>query len=397
MYQLSFEDIERSNSLALQPGRTAFIDECGNFGFDFEKEGTSLYYVVCAVIVKNDQIGQLETAVNELCRKYFGNGEMKSSSIGKDHNRRAKICTELLKLDFSLIILIADKQAFFRDSPLTNYKDSFIKFLHQKLYDEMYAVYPKLKIVEDEYGSSEFQSGYRDYVCAHRPQLNLLNEYDFDYINSKHSPIVQIADVVAGSVMQHLLDNNALDVLRIFQSRIRGVVNFPSTYPPCFAGTGTDNSFDENIYALADHCAMHYIDSHKGTDDEDTRMRVLFLRHLLFVVRNINSNKYVSSGEIIKVLSDLSDRKVRRDYLYRKIIAPLRDAGVIIASCSHGYKIPTCINDIYSYINQTNGIVAPMLNRVEKCRELILKQTDGALDIFDDPALKKYKRYFGDY
>ncbi len=397
MYQLSFEDIERSNSLALQPGRTAFIDECGNFGFDFEKEGTSLYYVVCAVIVKNDQIGQLETAVNELCRKYFGNGEMKSSSIGKDHNRRAKICTELLKLDFSLIILIADKQAFFRDSPLTNYKDSFIKFLHQKLYDEMYAVYPKLKIVEDEYGSSEFQSGYRDYVCAHRPQLNLLNEYDFDYINSKHSPIVQIADVVAGSVMQHLLDNNALDVLRIFQSRIRGVVNFPSTYPPCFVGTGTDNSFDENIYALADHCAMHYIDSHKGTDDEDTRMRVLFLRHLLFVVRNINSNKYVSSGEIIKVLSDLSDRKVRRDYLYRKIIAPLRDAGVIIASCSHGYKIPTCIDDIYTYVNQTNGIVGPMLNRVEKCRQLILSQTDGSLDIFDDPALKKYKRYFGDY
>ena len=30
MYQLSIEDIERRNSLALQPGRTAFIDECGN-------------------------------------------------------------------------------------------------------------------------------------------------------------------------------------------------------------------------------------------------------------------------------------------------------------------------------------------------------------------------------
>ena len=35
MYQLTFEDIERNNSFALQPGRTAFIDECGNFGFDF--------------------------------------------------------------------------------------------------------------------------------------------------------------------------------------------------------------------------------------------------------------------------------------------------------------------------------------------------------------------------
>jgi len=29
MYQLTIEDIERSNSLAIQPGRTAFIDECG--------------------------------------------------------------------------------------------------------------------------------------------------------------------------------------------------------------------------------------------------------------------------------------------------------------------------------------------------------------------------------
>lgn len=404
MYQLTFEDIERNNSFALQPGRTAFIDECGNFGFDFgakgiyEAGGPSLYYIVCAVVVKNENISALENEADKIRQNNgFQTGEMKSSLIGNNHRRRIKILTELLNLDFSLVILIADKQKFYRDSPLTNYKDSFIKFLHQKLYEEMYAAYPKLKIVEDEYGLSEFQSGYREYVCAHRPQLNLLNEYDFDYVNSKHSPIVQIADIVAGSVMQRLLDNNAPDVLKIFQSRIRGIVNFPSTYPPYFAGVGVDKSFDENIYALADHCATQYIDSHKDTDDEETRMRVLFLKHLLFVVRNINPNKYVSSGEIIKVLSDLSDRKVRRDYLYRKIIAPLRDAGVIIASCSHGYKIPTCIDDIYSYINQTNGIVGPMLNRVEKCRELILKQTDGDLDIFDDPALKKYKRYFGDY
>ena len=178
--------------------------------------------------MKNENITALEVEADKIRQSNgFQTGEMKSSLIGNNHRRRIKILTELLNLDFSLVILIADKQKFYRDSPLTNYKDSFIKFLHQKLYEEMYAAYPKLKIVEDEYGLSEFQSGYREYVCAHRPQPNLLNEYDFDYVNSKHSPIVQIADIVAGSVMQHLLDNNALDVLRIFQSRIRGVVNFP--------------------------------------------------------------------------------------------------------------------------------------------------------------------------
>jgi len=92
----------------------------------------------------------------------------------------------------------------------------------------------------------------------------------------------------------------------------------------------------------------------------------------------------------------LSEKRVNRDYLYRRIVAPLRDAGVLIASSAHGYKIPTCVEDIYTYVNQTSGIVSPMLGRIEKCRTLILKQTDGGLDILNDPALKKYKRYYGD-
>lgn len=404
MYQLSFEDIERSNSLALQPGRTAFIDECGNFGFGFENNGASesggpsLYYIVCAIVVKDEDISVLEAEAEKIrLNNGFQNGEMKSSLIGDKHKRRIKILTELLGLDFSLVILIADKQKFYLDSPLAKYKEPFVKYLHQKLYDEMYTAYPKLKIVEDEYGSSEFQSGYRDYICAHRPKLNLLNEYDFDYVDSRYSPLVQIADIIAGSIMQRLLDNNAPDILRIFQSRIRGLVNFPSAHPSYLAGVGADKAFDANIYSLADHRATQYIDSNKDTKDEDARMRVLFLKHLLWVVRNINPSKYISSGEIIKVLSDLSDSRVRRNDIYRKIIAPLRDADVIIASCSHGYKIPTCIDDIYSYINQTTGVVGPMLSRVEKCRKLILAQTEGSLDILDDPALKKYKRYFGDY
>ena len=404
MYQLSFEDIERSNKLTLQPSRVAFIDECGNFGFDFENHvasgygGSSLYYIICAVVVKAEDINVLEAETKKIrLTNGFQNGEMKSSLIGDNHKRRIKILTELLGLDFSLVILIADKQKFYRESPLTNYKESFVKYLHQKLYEEMYAAYPKLKIVEDEYGASEFQSSYRDYVCAHRPQLNLLNEYDFDYVDSMHSPIVQIADIVAGSIMHHLVNSDAPDVLRIFQSRIRGLVNFPSIYPSYFAGIGADKTFDENIYSLAVHRATQYIDSNKDTIDEDVRMGVLFLKHLLWVVRNISSDKYISSGEIIRFLSDLSNSRVRRDYLYRRIVAPLRDAGVIIASCSHGYKIPTCIEDIYLYINQTTGVVGPMLSRVEKCRQLILAQTDGSLDVLNDPALIKYKRYFGDY
>lgn len=396
-YQITSDDYERSLSLTSQPGRTAFIDECGNFGFDFQSIGTSTHYIICAIIVKNEEISEIEHKIEKLRKTNFGSGEMKSSSIGKNHSRRGKILAELLQIEFSIIILIADKQKFYQDSPLSNYKSSFVKYLHQKLYESMYSIYPKLKIIEDEYGSSEFQKGYRKYIEEHRPILNLFKEYDFDYTDSWKSNIVQIADIIAGSVMQHIIDPVSPDALKMFQGSLRDVINFPRHSITFSCGTSFGNSFDDQIYVLADHCATNYIENNKDSKEDEVRLRVLFLRHLLFIVRNISKSNYIHSSDVTRYLSDSSLRRISPNYLYRKIIAPLRDADVLIASSAHGYKIPTCVKDIYTYINQTSGIVNPMLNRIERCRKLISKQTDGTLDILNDPALAKYKRYFGDY
>ena len=39
-YQISIDEILLREQIASIPGRIAYIDECGSFGFDFEKEGT---------------------------------------------------------------------------------------------------------------------------------------------------------------------------------------------------------------------------------------------------------------------------------------------------------------------------------------------------------------------
>lgn len=395
-YQLTFDDIQHAELVAAQPGRTAYIDECGGFGFDFTKPNVSTHYVVCAVVVDNTKVSQLEQKVSEMRKTYFGNSEMKSSSIGGNHSRRAKILTELLLLDYQLIILVADKKEFYENSPLTEYKQTFKKFLNQKLYDSMYCAYPKLKIVEDEYGTKEFQQGYRTYVESHRPAPNLFNEYDFDYTDSKNSNIVQIADIIAGSIMQHLTDSAAPDALRIFHSKITDIVNFPNSFT-IYEPSSDCTEYDQAIYQLACKCATDYVNEHREADDEEIRLRVLFLRLLLFNVQMYSSSRFVYSGEIVQELSKLSERRVTKDFLYRRIIAPLRDDGVLIASSSHGYKIPTKAEDIATYINQTTTVVSPMLSRVGKCRTLVMKATDGKLDILDDPALNGYKRFFGDY
>jgi len=394
--QISIEQYMLKEKIGKQPKRTAFIDECGNFGFAFDKQNVSSHYIVCAVIVDNNKITEIENKISEIQKVYFNSKEMKSSSIGQNNSRRAKLIGELINLDFQLIILIADKRAFYDHSHLKEYKSSFIKFLHEKLYNTMYCVYPKLKIVKNEFGTSEFQKGYRKYICEHRPENNLFNEYDFDYIDSKQSNLVQIADIVAGSVMKHITDSKAPDILKIFKSKIVGIVNFPDLYLKYSLKTER-NEFDDLVYQLAYKCSTDYIKKNEKSDVDVIRLRVLFLKMLVYNVIMFDSEKFIYSGEIVQQLSKISEKTVRKDFLYRNIVAPLRDEGIIIASSAHGYKIPTSVSDISAYINQTVTVVGPMLSRIGKCRNLIKNQTDGKLDILNEDALLCYKRYFGDY
>ncbi len=396
MEQLSLDYYQNQEKLANTPSRAAFIDESGTFGFSFEKEGTRRYYVICAVILNTSKLKAVEKSYNEVCcNNGFTDSEMKSSSIGVNDRRRLKILSEILPLDFSIILLIADKQSFVESSPLTDYKEVFVKYLHERLYDSMYAAYPKLSIYEDSFGTSEFQSGYQKYVENNRPPKNLIDQYDFRFVDSKSSRLTQLADFIAGSIAQEQEESSKSNILQILRGKITFCVRFPNYGSPYFANPATEEKeYNKAIFELSSNSAQRFIEKYSKSEDFETRLKVATLRHLLFVVHDIDAKKYVSAKELIRLLSEYKGGKITPNFFYRKVIASLRDDGIIIASCSKGYKIPISHHDIIDYTNSTVGIVGPMLSRLGRCRSLILGCTDGELDILDDLAFLSYKKYF---
>ncbi len=394
IHQLSFDDIEQAQIISSEPGRTAFIDECGNFGFDFVKEGTSRYFLICAIIVNNSDIHNLEISIEHIRNKKFGNGEMKSSSIGDNDRRRLAVITDLLQLNFKIIYLLADKKLFYDDSPLKDYKISFIKYLHNRLYNNLYTVYHKLNIIADQIGTSEFQTGFKEYVSKNRPQYNFFDEYDFDFIDSTSSNITQLSDMIAGSLYKGHTGQSQIKFQDILRGKIFYCEHFPIKHPKGTIVSDDDKRFDSSIYDLAITQAETYMNKYKDDENIDKRLQIAFLKYLLFQVRNIDAFKFISSIQLKTVLSEYADRSVTRDYLYRQIIPPLRDAGIIISSCQHGYKIPVSLEDIYLYLNQTDTVIGPMLHRINICRRLIRQKTDDTLDIFNQDKYIKYKKFF---
>ena len=97
-YQLTLDDIEKQKILESQSGRTAYIDESGNFGFDFTQDNVSKYYILCAVIVENQYLSTLHSKVETIKKNNgFANTEMKSSLIGSNDNREPELYHNLFQ------------------------------------------------------------------------------------------------------------------------------------------------------------------------------------------------------------------------------------------------------------------------------------------------------------
>lgn len=381
-------------NLSKLPGRVAYVDESGSYGFDFSKDGTSKYYILTAVIVETERLEEFHQAIEEVKKTNgLANTEMKSSNLSD--SKRNRIMNQLLSLKIRLAILVADKQRFMEGTPLTEYKSVFIKHMNGRLYNMLYNVYPKLKIYMDETGWPEFQETFKDYVKREQKQMNMFNEYDFDLLDSKDEILIQVADVIGGSIAKHFLDSNAPNYLEMVKGKIIVYQEFPGVFEPYWGSAKPeDYHYDETIYTLAVKNAKDFIERHKNEKGDDVQRQIVVLRYLLFYVSSVSSTKFVYADELTEVIYQATGRRIRKDYLFRRIIAPLRDEGIILSSCSQGYKIPISVADIVTYMNQQTSIVGPMLHRMGICRNMIKAGTDNNLDVFDDPAFVKYKHYF---
>ncbi|HBA04667.1 MAG TPA: DUF3800 domain-containing protein, partial [Clostridium sp.] len=130
----------------------AFTDEAGNNGFDFSKDDISTHFIVTAIMVEEDKIKEIENEVEEVRKKFFQTGEMKSSLVGKNHERRIKVLKQLSKINFKIFSVVVDKRDIkgFRG---LQYKKSFYKFINNVVHKELRSAFPVLTICADEIGN----------------------------------------------------------------------------------------------------------------------------------------------------------------------------------------------------------------------------------------------------
>lgn len=124
--------------------------------------------------------------------------------------------------------------------------------------------------------------------------------------------------------------------------------------------------------------------------------QVYIFKYLLSMLISRDSNKYISSKKIINNLHEITRRDYTPHYFKTRIIAKLRDTGVLISSGQNEYKIPIKEKEILEFVNQTSSMIKPMLDILRICRNRVLGATENEFDVLQFKEYE-YLKLFYDY
>jgi len=373
----------------------AFIDESGNLSLDIEKEGVSNLYVCAAIRIEADKLEGANQKVLRICHDEFNDAEIKSSRIGGKHNLRLKILKAIQDIDFSYLAIIVDKPRLYKDSGF-RFPRTFYKYFHRFLHLELLKGNIDLHIKSDKFGRSDFQDSFKNYLNQN-VALDLYTRWDHSFGNSIDHPMIQLADLIAGSLTYCFDPEKKSEYSSQFRQLLKNkelrIHPWPLESVPIQAesveGLG---EFDEAIREHNLNEVLKFRRDYEDSDDEDRRMQVAILVKLLLSIAFEEDEGAIVSQYLIEHLHRL-DFTIKDDRELRQaVIGPLRDYGILITGRQDGYRLATKLADIDKFIHHDSTIIIPMLNRLRKARELILQYTNNQKDILQSDQHIELKR-----
>jgi hypothetical protein len=376
-----------------------FLDEAGDPHFPAGDPGKSTHYVLGGILVPRSRLDDVREAAAMVIKKFFGSGEMKAGarSLQKNPTKRLALLQEIAGLDASFIAVAVDKRELRDDSPLAQWKRSFIKYISALLYRRLFASHDSVQITTDEYGTPDYQEEFKRYVAAKRIPDLFLPTSSFNFGNSTGDPLLQVADLVAGTVFRAIRDGTEYDrsCIALLRPRLHSFIHWPVVYnpvePPPRAGEQMERDIAVRDYALSQ--AARYLSENRESNDDLIQGRIAVLDRLVYAAQFDEDSSSVYADELVAVLRRLRfEFPLSKRWLSSEVIGPLRDDGVVISGSNRGYLIPYRAADLDEHAKDVSSKAIPMLNRLKNYRDGLKLRSGGRIDLLAPNELRDLRR-----
>ena len=271
----------------------AFTDEYGAFGWDLDNPSVSTHFIITSIIVSEANLELCREKIELVRKKFFKDSEIKSSKIKGNHKRRVDIISALSDVPYKLFTVCIDKKACKENmsSKGIQYKHSFYKFMNNIVHNELRKAFQKLTIVADEIGTNEYMESFCKYVEARQDIPSLLGETNFSFENSKDDVMIQLADLISGTLAYvydtHKISENNPRYLNILKDKTIRIEQYPKTFTNyTVSDSALASEYDLDIANLCFNQAIRFINKYENSDDIDTQAQIIILKYLLFRFMN---------------------------------------------------------------------------------------------------------------
>ncbi|MEH7439975.1 DUF3800 domain-containing protein [Neobacillus drentensis] len=362
-----------------------FLDEFGDYRFDFDKSDVSTHFIIVAILVKDSNKASLEQEMDRIRQVHVQTGDLTFRSFDNDHTQRMQILNEIKDLPFSVYAYAIDKRKIREDSGIMS-KTSFLKYVNKMVYRDLNRSFEQLDLVADNREEKSFLQEFKNYIRT-KSIPDLFNHSTFGFNNSKSDILLQLADIIAetlakGYDLTHQSDQYR-SFFKIIRNKIAAINLLPLDYKDFlydYKSTNQDSRYNDVIIQHSVNLTYQYIEKHRKSEEDEEKLRIDFLKFLLFNLKE-NPDEYVYTEEILDNLNAIRDLKLNPHNFRSTVVSKLRDSGLLIASSNKGYKLPACLNDLYDFVNLSSLTIHPMIQRISKCRDQILLATDNEIDI----------------
>ncbi|MBK8398533.1 MAG: DUF3800 domain-containing protein [Leptospiraceae bacterium] len=381
-----------------------YFDESGNSGLDFTKKEVSSHFILAGILVNEMNLEKLEALSRQISITHFQGSEIKSSKVGDNDNRRLKILEEILTGDYFIYAIVFDKRKIF--SKGLRYKKSFYKYFNRVAYKSLCLSFPNLEIIADQTGSKEFMDGFQKYILKNYTNRDLFGNADFSFSDSKGNPVTQVADFIVGSLARcydsSIISERKDEILHklVGSKKLLPIQEWPEREEEILKSTTlsirSEFEADNQIYDLSKKYAKHFIESNAKNNDEYVPEQVETVKILLFNSLYGRREEYIPTKEIINLINVKSNLSVEAKPFGRCVIGPLRDAGVLIASNTTGYKLVTTLTDLIQFVQYFDHFIKPMLERIKNYRDIVQIGTLNKVDILEHEKFEYLRKFFAE-
>lgn len=176
-----------------------FIDDSGDAGFNINR-GSSRIFVICLIIFRDELVAEeVALEIKKLRRELKFPSDVEFKFNKSQRSVREKFLNRINKYKFNIRCLVIDK-SLIRSSELRNNKNSFYGYAIKTALQYSDGSILNAKIRIDGSGDRVFRKNFLGYLRRHLNTDQRKIMKNCQLINSKTNVLVQMADMIAGSI-----------------------------------------------------------------------------------------------------------------------------------------------------------------------------------------------------